>query len=346
MTAIGSGPAGASWTPSREVLALHDAAPCFDLHADTALLDLVGYDFRKRHSPPFGRPWQFGHVDLPRMREGGLWAQFFGIVTFPYVQRSLSAAADRKVDTYLRWIAESEGAVRLCRTAEDVRAARAAGARAALLGMEGAHSLEGRLELLERFARRGVRYLGLLHFSRNEAGFPAKGLGRDDQRGLTPFGHALVEECDRLGVIVDLTHVNRRGFFDALERVKTPPIVSHAGVNGVNPHWRNLDDDQLRAVADRGGCAGVIFAQKFLGGDSLEIVVRHLRHIRDVAGEDVPALGSDFDGAVVPPAALADVSCLPRLTEALLRGGFTEAQVLKLLGGNAMRVLAAIPPRV
>jgi len=326
-------------------MALHEAAPAFDLHADTALLAAVGYDFQKRHAPPLGRPWLFGHVDLPRMQEGGLWAQFFGLVTFPFVQRSLAKACHAKIDTYMRWVEGSAGGMRLCRSAKDVREAKSAGARAALLGIEGAHSLEGKLEHLETFAGRGVRYLGLLHFSKNEAGFPAKGLGRDDSRGLTPFGLEVVEACERLGVIVDLTHVNRRGFYDAIERMKTPPIVSHTGVNGIHKHWRNLDDDQLKAVGDKGGAIGVIFATKFLGEDSIECVVRHLKHIRDVAGEDAPALGSDFDGCVTPPSALADVSQLPRLTEALLRGGFTDSQVLKLLGGNAMRVLEMVPPK-
>jgi membrane dipeptidase len=279
------------------------------------------------------------------MAEGGLWAQFFGLVTFPLWKRGLARSCHRRIDLLEREVAANPGEIRICRSAADVRAAKAAGSRAALLGIEGAHSLEGRLENAEVFARRGVRYLGLLHFSRNEAGFPAKGYGRDDAQGLTSFGFELVEELQRLGVIVDLTHVNRKGFFDAVGRARAPMIISHTGVTGVQPHWRNADDEMLRAVARTGGVAGVIFATKFLGEDSLDAVVRHLRHIRDVAGEDVPALGSDFDGCVVPPRELPDVAALPRLTEALLRGGFSETQVLKLLGGNAMRVLEAVPPR-
>jgi membrane dipeptidase len=331
---------------SADILALHDAAPCLDLHADTTLLFPLGYSLAKRHpATRLGRPWHFGHVDLPRMAEGGLWAQFFGLVTFPLWKRGLARACHRRIDRLEQEVAKNPAAIRLCRSAADVRAAKAAGARAALLGIEGAHSLEGKIEHLEVFARRGVRYLGLLHFSANEAGFPAKGWGRDDSRGLTPLGLDLVAECERLGVIIDLTHVNRRGFFDAIERAKTPCIISHTGVTGVTPHWRNADDDMLRAVAKTGGCAGVIFATKFLGHDSLEAVVRHLRHIRDVAGEDTPALGSDFDGCVVPPRELPDVAALPRLTEALLRDGWSEKQVLKALGGNAMRVLEAVPAR-
>ncbi len=336
--------ASADGAALRDALALNDAAPAIDLHADTPLLFPFGYDIASRHDPPLGRPWPFGHVDLPRMREGGLWGQFFGVVTFPYLQRDLPGAARRRIEALKRRADGSAGALRLCLTGGDVRAARAASARAALLGIEGAHSLGGRLDHLETFARLGVRYLGFLHFTRNEAGYPAKGYGRDDSKGLTRFGAALVEEANRLGVIVDLTHLNRRGFMEAAARTRAPAIVSHTGVTGVNPHWRNIDDEQIRAVARTGGVAGVIFSQGFLGGGSLEAVVRHLDHLRQVGGEDLPALGSDFDGAVLPPRGLEDVSRLPALTAALKRAGWRDEALLKLLGRNALRVLDAVPP--
>lgn len=334
-----------SQTPSRSVLALHDAAPTFDLHADTPLLFPLGYKLSKRHKRPLNRAYRFGHVDLPRMADGGLWAQFFGVPVFPYPERRCPRRIHVKIDYLEREIAASAGAMRLCRSAGEVRAARAEGVRAALIGIEGAHGLGGSIDNVAAFARRGVRYMGLLHFTANYAGFPAKGVGRDDTRGLTPFGLDLVDELQRLGVIVDLTHVNRKGFFDAVARAKGPMIVSHTGVNGVTPHWRNLDDDQIQAVAKLGGCIGIIFATRFLGEDSIDIVVRHLDHIRKVGGDGVPALGSDFDGCVVPPRALADAADLPRLTEALLRAKWSEEQVLKLLGGNAMRVLEQVPPK-
>jgi len=328
---------------SRAVLALHDAAPAFDLHADTALLFPFGYRLSSRHAPPLGRAWHFGHVDLPRMAEGRLWAQFFGLVTFPFVTPSLARSCHRRIDAIEREVARSDGAIRLCRSATEVRSAIRQGARAALLGIEGAHALEGRIEAAEEFARRGARYVGLLHFTRNEAGYPAMGIGRDDARGLTAFGAELVDELGRLGVIVDLAHINRKGFFEATLRARSPVIVSHTGVAGVTPHWRNIDDEQIRAVAERGGVVGVIFAPRFLGEDSLDMVVRHIRHIRDVGGAGCAALGSDFDGCVVPPRELKDVSALPRLTEALLRSGMSEEDVLGALGRNALRVLEALP---
>jgi membrane dipeptidase len=120
-------------------------------------------------------------------------------------------------------------------------------------------------------------------------------------------------------------------------------MVSHTGVLGVHAHWRNIDDEQLRAVADKGGCVGIIFARRYLGSASIDAVVDHLLHVIDVAGEDVPALGSDFDGFVVPPDGLEDVAALPNLTVALSRRGVGAGVLEKILGGNVLRVLDAVP---
>ncbi len=322
--------------------ALHDETCVFDLHADTPkLMDKLGWDLARRHTRP--APW-FGHLDLPRMREGGLGAQFFGMWTFPKPQRGSAASVHRQIDALDAACTKSPDEIVACRSREDVAAARASGRVAALAGIEGGHALEGNLDNVEAFARRGVRYIGLLHFSKNELGYPATGLGRDDTQGLTAFGHAVIEAMNRLGIIVDLAHINRKGFFDAIARTTTAPIVSHTGVAGVRAHWRNIDDEQIRAVSARGGVVGVIFAPRFLGGNDLDAVCDHLAHIIKVGGEDVPALGSDYDGMVKPPRGLEDVADLPRLTAALLDRGISRPAVKKLLGENALRVLADVPP--
>jgi len=144
-------------------------------------------------------------------------------------------------------------------------------------------------------------------------------------------------------VIVDLAHINRKGFFDVLDMATKPVMVTHTGVTGVHPHWRNVDDEQLRAVAQNGGCVGIIFARRFLGSASIEAVVEHLLHVMNVAGEDAPALGSDFDGFVVPPEGLEDVAALPNLTVALSRRAIVPRVIEKILGGNVLRVLDAVP---
>jgi membrane dipeptidase len=328
---------------SSQARGLHAECPAIDLHADTLMWSRwLGYDIHAPHEPPLWRAAFGGHIDLPRLREGGVGAQFFGLVSLPVAERmrGLARAVHEQIDILDDAIARRPGDLRLARTAADIEACRRDGAIAALLGIEGAHALEGNLDLVDVFARRGVRYLGLLHFSANEAGYPAYGVGRHDHDGLTPWGFDLVRRCEAAGVIVDLSHINRRGFLDACSVATRPPIVSHTGVLGAFEHWRNIDDDQLRAVADHGGVVGVIFYPRYLGGNGLEPVVKHLLHIVDVVGEDTPALGSDWDGFIIPTRELSDPRGLPLLTDALLEAGMSERVIRKILRDNALRVLA------
>lgn len=329
-----------------EARALHDEVPVLDLHADTAkLMDKLGYDLAERHERTLPRMLNgFGHVDLPRMRDGGVAGQFFAFWTAPTPLRGCTRSVGKQLDALDVAMAKHPADLVWTRSGADVIAAKAKHQVAALGGIEGGHALEGRLEAIEPFARRGVRYLGLLHFSANAIGRPAKGRGADPAEGLTAFGREVVRECERCGVIVDLAHTNRRGFFDALEVATLPVFVSHTGVSGVHEHWRNIDDEQIRAVADSGGVVGVIFAPRYIGGH-LEAVVDHLLHIVKVAGEGAVGLGSDWDGMIRPCDGLEDVAALPNLTEALLRRGMKPDAVHKLLGDNVLRALELAPPR-
>src|SRR6266852_3747409 len=158
---------------SDEAQAIHTDHPPIDLHADTLLWSRwVGYDIHARHEAPLWQAAFAGHVDLPRMREGGMGGQFFGLVSLPIARkmRGLAQSIHEQIDALLEAIERAPNQLRLVRTADEVEACRADGAVAALLGIEGAHALEGDLDRVEAFARRGVRYLGLLHFSANEAG--------------------------------------------------------------------------------------------------------------------------------------------------------------------------------
>lgn len=326
---------------SSEARALHAVYPAIDFHADSLMWSRwVGYDLHERHDPPLPRAAFAGHVDVPRLVEGGFGAQFFGLVSLPVGQRSgLAAVVDEQIDALERACLGGEGRLVKVWSGADIRAAQARGAVGALLGIEGAHALEGDLHKLDHFARRGVRYLGISHFSANECAFPAYGRGRRDDQGLTPFGRDVVRRCEELDVIVDLAHINKKGFMEVVAMAEKPLIVSHTGVAGAYRHWRNIDDEQLRAVADSGGVAGIIFCPNFLGGDGLDPVVQHLKHILDVCGEDTPALGSDWDGMIVPTTELCDAAHLPLLTDALLQAGVSPEVVGKILHGNAMRVL-------
>jgi membrane dipeptidase len=328
-----------------EARALHDEICVLDLHADTAkLMDKLGYDLATRHERPLPTIANvFGHVDLPRMRDGGVAGQFFSFWTAPTPERGCTRAVVTQLDALDRAMAKHPDELVWTRTGADVRAAKAAGKISALGGIEGGQALEGTLEAIEPFSRRGVRYLGLLHFSKNAIGRPAKGRGADPDQGLTAFGRDVIRECERCGVIVDLAHINRRGFIEALELATLPLIVSHTGVLGVHEHWRNIDDEQIRAVANNGGCIGIIFSKRYLGSASIESVVDHIAHVIDVAGEDAPALGSDFDGFVVPPHGLEDIAALPNLTVALSRRGIAPRVLAKILGDNVLRVLDSVP---
>jgi membrane dipeptidase len=330
-----------------EARAFHAEVPVIDLHADTPkLMDKLGYDLGARHERPMPKRINYvGHVDIPRLRDGGVAAQFFAFWTWPRFIPSQPRSNTRSVldqlDALDAAIATYPDDLAWARTGAEVRAAKAAGKIAVLGGVEGGHALDGKLDAIAMFARRGVRYLGPLHLWPNALGGTSRKPKRDD--GLTPLGRDVVRECERCGVIVDLAHINRRGYFEALELVREPVMVTHTGVTGVHASWRNLDDEQLRAVASRGGCVGLIFARQFLGGASIDAVVDHVQHVIDVAGEDAPALGSDFDGFVVPPEGLEDVAALPNLTVALSRRGITTRVLEKILGGNVLRVLDAVP---
>jgi len=321
---------------------LHRACTVVDLHADTPYLMCLGYDIAARHEPPLPEDSLAFHLDLSRARQGGLGAQFFGLISPSHRWMRPATLVDWQLNALDRAAAHSPDRFVLCRDATQVREARAAGKLAGLRGIEGAHALQGDLLRVEHFAGRGVAYLGLLHFVDNEAGAPAHGRGRDDALGLTGFGRQLVDELNRLRVIVDLAHINRRGFLEAAARSRRPVIVSHTGVLGVHRHWRNIDDDQIRAVAESGGCIGIIFSRRFLGQAGIDGVCAHLEHVIDVGGDDTPALGSDFDGFVRPPLGLADVRGLPNLTAALLRRGHPIERVQRILGENALRVLREV----
>jgi membrane dipeptidase len=331
---------------SDEAWAIHAEAPAIDLHADPLLWSrFLDYDLNRRHRPPLPYGWLGGHVDVPRMLEGGMGGQFFGLVSLPVLDLDLAGIIHDQIDRLERAAAQSGGKLRLARGADEVVEAARDGAIAALLGIEGAHCLGGRIDRLDRFAARGVRYLGLLHFTANELGRPAQGAGRDDSLGLTELGRDVIARCEELGVIVDLAHINKKGFMEACAMATRPMYVTHTGVSGVNDMWRNIDDEQLRAVARKGGAVGVIFCPAFLGKDGIGAVVDHLAHIVNVAGDDVPALGSDWDGFIRPTKGLEEASKLPDLTDAMIARGMPRVTIRKILRDNALRVIREVPPR-
>jgi membrane dipeptidase len=194
----------------------------------------------------------------------------------------------------------------------------------------------------------------LVHLTDSALGATSSPLGRSRGRGgLTTAGRAMVGALDDRRILVDLAHASRRTFFDALEALDAcqaarPPIVSHTGVSGVHRSWRNLDDDQIRAIAERGGVVGIMYHRGFLGRPSwnvgAEAIVRHLEHAIAVGGEDVAALGSDWDGMIVTPRDMPTCLELPVLVDRMLARNWNADRIARVLGRNALRVIATVRP--
>jgi membrane dipeptidase len=259
-----------------------------------------------------------------------------------------------------------------------LRAAHAAGLTAAIPGIEGGHAIEESLEHLEHFFAHGVRVLTLVwnnHLSWIRS--CQSGAGERVPEGLSPFGREVVQHMNALGMLVDLSHAGRRSFYDALEASSVPVIASHSGCSALHDHQRNLDDDQLRALAQNGGVVGIVFCTAFLDAQaradqqrlcaeaeyaalrgandtdlfeiqgrwlqerlpplSAERVADHVCHAVEVAGIEHVGVGSDFDGILATPQGLEDAACYGTLAELLLRRGFGPADVRAVLGGNMQR---------
>ena len=301
-----------------------------------------------------------GHLDLPRAVLGGLAGGCFAIFPcapehadypssayFAPVEhaRALSEAL-AQVALLLRLERGSGGRLRIARTAADLDGA----GLAAVLHAEGAEPIGPGLDELEVLHAAGLRSLGLV-WSRPNAfatGVPFAFPGSPDQGpGLTDSGRALVRACGELGVLIDVSHLNARGFWDVAELAGGPLVASHSGAHALCPSPRNLTDDQLRGIGERGGLVGVNFHVGFLRADGAEdadtplaTIAAHAAHVAELAGVACVGLGSDFDGAVMP-AALGDVSGLPAVLAALREAGFSEAELEGIAHRNWRRVLEA-----
>ena len=368
---------------SEKARKLHYNAIVVDTHDDTTgsmLSGEDGFDLGKRNPK--------GHIDIPRMREGGMDAIFFSIyipatVTGPEaIKRSL-----RLIDTVREHARKFPNDLMLATTAADVRRAHAQKKIAALMGMEGGHMIDDDLGALRMYAQLGVRYLTLTHSRKtNWAGSS----GDTDNTGLTPFGKDVVRELNRLGVMVDLSHVSDQTFWDALDVTQAPPIASHSSARAICSAPRNMTDDMIKALAKKGGVIQITYVDSFLSqelrdaqeavreeqrvkadeaskscaeGDaacrraaarrvrdeyasrmpkvSWEKIIEHIDHAVKLVGPDHVGLGSDFDGATMP-IGMDDVTYLPRITDALLKKGYKEKDIEKILGGNLLRVMEEV----
>jgi membrane dipeptidase len=256
---------------------------------------------------------------------------------------ALAYAIDEMKDVF-RIAEKSDGPFRICRTVAEVRDAWANDAFASVFMFEGADPISSSLKELRVFYEAGLRTLAPT-WSRST--IFAHGVafgGHLPDTGLTDVGRELVHECNSMGVILDVSHINPAGFWDMIEESKDPIIATHSSVKAVSPHVRNLDDDQIRALAQKGGTIGINFANIFLRPDmqpnndtSLETVMSHFEHIVELAGDEHVSFGSDFDGTDIP-AFIKDAEGLPLILREMKRRGWSDARLERVCNGNFLRV--------
>ncbi len=331
---------------SKEAVDLFRSADVIDLHVESFIWHrLFGYDLNRTHRGGFfGRSF-FGHADFPTALETGLGGAAWFITTNPLRSARGRRRAAQKNLQVLQTLLEDAPGITHVRTAQEFRAARAAGDHAAFIGIQGGNALDDNVDALDLLADGSVLFVTLIHLTSSRLGASsAPGSGRS--AGLTDLGCAHVERLNELRVGVDLAHVSRKGFFDAVAvHDKTQPLfVTHTGLAGVYEHWRNLTDEQVRAVADSGGIVGVMLQAAFLGRRPVTVatMVDHLAHIVDTVGEDYAAIGTDFDGAITPPKDLPGIWTLPRVVQEMLDRGWSEVRIQKILSGNALRAIEAL----
>lgn len=308
------------------------SAVVVDLHCDT-ILDIDSGERR------LDQRSDTGHIDLPRLKEGGVDVQVFAVYVAPRVAPRGPARARQLIETFQRAVAANGGQIAHVTTVEGIERAQREGKVAAVLSIENGDALGGDPRLLDEFFQRGVRMLGLTWNPSNLLGDGA--LGRD-HGGLTDTGRAVLRRMEDLGMVVDVSHLSEASFWDAMKATRRPVIASHSNAAALHQHPRNLTDDQLRAIAGRGGVVGVNFYAGFLGEATLARVLDHIDYMVRLIGADHVALGSDFDGIPQAPAGLEDVSKMPNLTAGLRSRGYTAEQIHKILGGNALRVFRQV----
>ncbi|MBS3886528.1 MAG: dipeptidase [Dethiobacter sp.] len=314
---------------------LHRQAVVVDAHCDT--VQLFNGINKSYH---FGQRNQVGHLDLPRLREGGVKIQFFALFLEP--EYKACAALERTLtlmEHFLYEMGKHPESVAVIQSWPDLAAALAKDKLGAILALEGAEALAN-VEILHILYRLGLRSVGLTWNARNMLA-DGVGAGRNPG-GLTELGREMVREMNRLGILVDAAHLAPRGFYDLLTETSLPIIVTHANAAGVCSHKRNLSDEQLRLLRDNDGVVGLTYYPPFVAHSAtcgIEELLDHFCYIADRFGINILGLGSDYDGISTVVNGLNDVSRLPRLTEALLQRGFSPEEVKQILGENFLRVI-------
>ncbi len=352
-----SGSESASETRLRQrAQKLHRASIVVDTHNDvTSPITDESFDMGERDTS--GKI----QTDIPRMKEGGLGVEFYAIyVAAKYAKEGgATRRALDMIDGVYEQARRHPESLQMAFTVADIRRIHRSRKLAALMGIEGGHAIEDSLSALRQFYKLGVRYMTLTHTNTNNWADSAGGIGNPPEKrhgGLSDFGREVVAEMNRLGMMVDISHVGDETFWDVIEVTKSPVIASHSSCRALTNVPRNLTDDMLKAVAKNGGVVMVNFYNGFINTDyakpgepmptktaqtaTLDMLMAHFDHAIKVAGIDHVGIGSDFDGVDgMLPAGMEDVSKLPTITYELLKRGYSDADVKKVLGENLLRVM-------
>ena len=368
---------------SEKAKKLQSSSIVVDTHDDTTqrLLDPT-FDLAARQTD--------GNIDIPRMREGGLTAIFFSIwIPGKIMGPEAVQKALKQIDAVRETVRKHPNELVLATTADDVRAAKQQNKIAVLMGVEGGHMIGNDLSVLRTFAALGVRYMTLTHMENNE--WADSSTAKPEHNGLTDFGKDVVREMNRLGIIVDISHVSDKTFHDVLATTRAPVFASHSSCRSLCNAARNMSDEMIGDLAKNGGVIQINYHVGFLSqefrdyeaahpdaekeineevkkrcgdnescksvaGDQVvrdfmeagklprvdwNLIVEHIDHAVKIAGPDHVGLGSDFDGAVMPMG-MQDVTHIPQITDALLKKGYTESDIRKILGENTLRVLSEV----
>jgi membrane dipeptidase len=334
--------------PGLDYKSIHKESIVVDTHCDALkclfdeFTDSSKSMWKYRGDVGLGVRSNLGHIDVPRMIDGGITCQVFAVSS----ERSRTPAYPLRTAMIMiqRFYKECDSIENLIpvRTYHEILEAKKNQKVSGVLSIEGADVIEGCVDMLGVFHRLGVRMVGLVHSLRNQL---ADGVTDRRTRGrLSDLGIQVVEELDNLGIIIDVSHLNDEGFWDVIEHTKNPFIASHSNSRSVCDHPRNMTDEMIIALAENGGVMGLNFAPSFIHptNATLEGLIDHLDYIMDLVGSDHIGLGSDFDGIPSTPIGLEDVSKMPYVSRELINRGYNETEIKKILGENHLRLIKEV----
>ncbi len=318
---------------------VHNRAFVIDLHNDIMELAVEGYQIGARHTT--------NQSDLPRFRDGGVDAQMLSLWPDPrvYVNSSYQRVLEM-IDTFKVQQSRYSPLISQAKTYSEIQSVVQSGKFAGIFGVEGGSAINDTLQYLINLYNYGARYMTITwNVSLSWAVSAAD--AQSATKGLSDFGKQVITTMDSLGMLIDVSHTGIKTIEDILTVTKNPIIASHSGCRALRNHTRNLTDNQIKAIAKSGGVIGVVFYTAFLSTAAaskvtIDTVIAHIDYIKNLVGIDYIAIGADYDGGITAPVGLENVSKMPNLTLALLKRGYTSADVKKILGGNFMRVFKAV----